>query len=51
MDETTRNCIDIVRCYMKNTTSDERIEIILELLDGYCEHCGDEEPCYCRYDD
>ena len=40
-----------LRAAMECLTAEERYELIIELTDGYCVHCGSETPCSCGRDD
>jgi hypothetical protein len=52
MDEKTRNCLDVVKDQMKKMTDDERMEIISELTELFCIHCGSDDPvCRCWDDE
>lgn len=43
--------INSIKGRMKQMTDEHRSELIYELNEGYCRHCGSDLPCYCRYDD
>lgn len=43
-----------LRVALMSMTPEERVELIAQVVAGYCEHCGDsigESICYCRRDD
>lgn len=43
-----------LRVALMSLTLEERVELIAQVMAGYCQHCGDsigESICYCRRDD
>ena len=43
-----REIIKMIRSEMEQLTSDERIEVVNQIMDGYCKHCGSSYlPCFC----
>jgi hypothetical protein len=51
-EETVDALIMAIRSFMKDMDDDERIDLIHELMKGYCEVCGSPYlPCYCLRDD
>lgn len=46
--------IDQLRMHMEQMTSDERIQVFEELMDGYCRECGCRpigNACSCTHDE
>jgi len=54
MDTETDILISVLHDRMAKMSDEERISLMLKLMDGYCTDCGrDTEhcPCYCTRDD
>lgn len=51
MDTETETLVSVLRDRMTKMTDDERHELMHELMDGWCVHCGAETPCYCWNDE
>lgn len=46
--------IEAIREHMKSLCDSSRVELIHEIMKGYCMHCGSElrlHFCYCQYDE
>lgn len=44
--------VQLVRELLVALSPDQRLELIDDILDGYCHHCGlAHDPCYCMDDE
>ena len=51
MNTETETLINVIRDRMERMTDDERLNLLSDLFDGYCKHCGGSySPCYCLGD-
>lgn len=54
MDTETETLISVLHDRMTTMTDDERLGMMRQLMDGYCEECGREDPelhCQCSNDE
>lgn len=43
--------VDAVKDAMPSLTADERLEVMEDIREGWCRHCGGEAPCCCWNDE